>query len=493
MRALAFVLVVCVASSAHAQGRLAGSAKRSRVAVIKPTSFVEEQRASTPLAPNQTAASIKYKPLNLDDAIEIGLSNATLAIKSETNKEITGADLLLAYGNFLPNLQATAAYGYAEGRQFVGTSSGLADAAYREGQYGVSTSVNLFNGLGDLSRLKAADARDEAAKYTIEFAKQQIAIDIAQAYLQSFLSFETARILDDNLKVSRNRLEFLQAQKSVGAVAVVDLYRQEALTASDEFALANARTVAYGQKLMLLQRLRIDPRENYEIIAPTISQKSIASNFPAESDLLETALKERKDLASQRELAEATDKYITFARRTYFPRLDLVASFGGMGREYDRYLLDGIPPTDADIPPSMWDQLGEQTQGSLMLTLNWQIFDRFVTPNAVRRAKALNRNAEVDLDDQTKLVLAQVRQGYSDYRAALAQVRSTEVGVKSSQKAFEAINARYEVGSSNFLDVTITQASLFQTQLQNAQALVNLKLRSQALLFFTGKDPRGQY
>lgn len=431
------------------------------------------------------------KTLSLDQAIDLGVRNATLVLKQQTNREITGADLLAAYGRFLPNLGVSAGFGYSTGKQFVGANAGVADATFRQGSWQVSSAINIFDGFGDQSNLRAASNRDSASALTLERARQQIAIDVTQSFLQVYLDNTIVDIDTQNLRVSQERLKLIRAKRNVGSANDADLYRQESETAQDESALIDARERAHVDLLRLLQKIRIDARENYVIVEPSLNEQ--IARLPSEKDLIEEALRDRKDYEAQKHVTEAASQDVTTAQKSYWPTLDLAATFGGVGRNYSSLSIPEQPTitVPANQEPLL-NQLGTQTVFTVGLNLNWAIFDRFVTTDLTRRAVAEETNSKIDLDDLSKQVIVDVRTGYSDYQTAAAQSQTTSVAETAAQKAFDVISGRYRVGASSYLDLTAAQAQLVQARQQHATALVNLRLRSQALLFYTGRDPRGR-
>ena len=95
--------------------------------------------------------------LTLQESVNLAIRAATSVLQAQNNVTATGATLLQSYGQFLPNLTTQANFAYTGGTQYLatatpttvnGTSSGLGVA--------LKTDLNLFNGLSDLSQLKAS-------------------------------------------------------------------------------------------------------------------------------------------------------------------------------------------------------------------------------------------------------------------------------------------------------------------------------------------------
>jgi outer membrane protein len=421
--------------------------------------------------------------LTLEEAVSAGIDGATSVLKAKNQIEITGADLLQAYGAYLPNLTAQAGYGYSAGKSFSPTSLGLIDARYRTGDYSLSSSLNIFNGFGDQAFFNSARDRKRASSLTLDRVKQLIALDVSQAFWQVELDHELTLISQQNLEVSQNREKLFSAERQVGQLNAADFYRQQAETASDQSSLIQAKNREYLDNLSLIKRLRLDARQTY-LVDPPALELSVKTQLPNEISLADQALGERADY-------QASSSDVTYARHTFLPTLDLVAEFGGEGRVYSRAVVAGQSILTAP-QRNLWGQLGSQTVGSLMLNLNWDIFDRLVTTANVQKAQALESNAEIDLQDTRNQVVLDVRQALTEYKTALDQLEATEAALKAAQKAFDLINGRYRIGASNFLDLATAQATLVQAQANQAQARISLKLSGEAISTAMGRDPLGQ-
>ena len=130
--------------------------------------------------------------------------------------------------------------------------------------------------------------------------------------------------------------------------------------------------------------------------------------------------------------------------------------------------------------------MGNQVTWSITLNLTWNIFDRFLTRYAVAAARTQWENTKVDHVDSQLQAAADVRISHSDYLIAQQQLQTANVGVKAAQEAYDAIVGRYQVGGASFIDVLTSQVTLVQAQFNQAQAVVNLKLREKTLEYSVG-------
>src|ERR1700722_5883382 len=68
-------------------------------------------------------AQDSVKVLLLDDCVKLGLSQSTQILRSEDSLEITGAELIGAYGQFLPDLNFSSNYSYLSGTNLLTTGA----------------------------------------------------------------------------------------------------------------------------------------------------------------------------------------------------------------------------------------------------------------------------------------------------------------------------------------------------------------------------------
>jgi len=191
--------------------------------------------------------------LSLEKSIAFAIEAASAVIKARGESDINGEQLLQSYFQFLPNLTASAAYTKVHGNTyFYAATPTIVDTFNHGATYTIGTAINIFNGLSDMAGLKAALNRREASDLNLKRAKQQIALDVAQKFLQVVLDQQIVRIAKKNLVSSQEREKLLSEQTRVGVRNLADLFRQQAQTSSDESYLVNAENKERTDELQLL-------------------------------------------------------------------------------------------------------------------------------------------------------------------------------------------------------------------------------------------------
>ena len=424
--------------------------------------------------------------LTLDDCIKTGLEKSTEILKSNNAQKLTGVQLMAAYGQFLPDLGFGANYTFNGGKTLYTTSvPTLVDSRQNVLTYQLMSSINLFNGLNDYSALKAATLTKSAAELNTARVKQSIAFDIAQSYLQVILDRRVVEYARQNLKTSTDREAQLTELTNVGRKALSDLYQQQAQVSSDKLFLIQSEQRVKDHKVLLLRKIRITEPDKYEIAETLTDTLPLGADYQNVDNLISKALDQRPDLKSSQLSLKIADWNIKQYKSGYYPKLNLNYGLVSNGGYLDRLYVNGVNDI-ADQTEPLGQALFGQVYGTVGLGLSWKLFDKFVTKTNVDAYKIYRSNAEIDRDDLAVQISADIRQAFNDYVSALQQIETSEKGITAAQQSFEVIQGRYNVGSSNFIDLSNAQAVLLQAEVSRIQALVKLSLQKKVLDYFTG-------
>ncbi|UWX58282.1 TolC family protein [Chlorobaculum sp. MV4-Y] len=432
------------------------------------------------------------KTLSLHECITIALNNASSVKKAENNLHLEGVDLLRSYGNFLPKVTSSASYvprsvsrSYTSYSPLYGGGSDTAiNMTSRSSTVDISltASLNLFNGLSDYAALQAALDRKKAAGFTLQRAKETIAYDVTQHYYQVLLDKELLDIARENLKTSKDLLTLTNHQFNIGLKSITDLYQQQAEASNGNLAVINAENQLRRSKLELVRRLRIDPAE--EIALEPVDTAVIAKLSP-ELDieaLSASSLRQRADLRAQDFERDAARQNVRQAAGARLPRLDL--AFTMSSGAIDSYKTTMLGNTIDYAYPPVSKQLENGIDHAISLNLAWTIFDGFMTRYNVELAKVASRNSQLDYEELKDGIEIDLKQVAGDYRAAFTRIESARESLKASESAAQGITRKYDLGASNFVELSSARAALFNARSTLTQALYNLALQK-ALLDYT--------
>jgi outer membrane protein len=456
-----------------------------RFGLLLPLSFnlLFASAQSGPAAQSGLAA---VKLLSLSDCIGMSLTNSTAILKGNNDVALAGTQVLAAYGQFLPNVQAAGGYNYDLGNNFYGsTGPYLAYQARSAYNYQLTSSLNIFTGYFNYSNFKAAKLNQQMSGLNLDRAKQDIELDITQSYLQVILDRKIVELDSNNLLVSVRREEQLTMQVSVGRTARTDLYQQQAQTSSDQLLLINARSRMLNDRILLLQKLRIDSTDNYDILDMPIDDQADAARYGSIQPLLQEGLNDRVDLRSAELNVQASDWNIKKFRSGYLPVVSVSGGLFNNGAAYNALTVNGVNLMPSSETP-VYTQLYKYTYGMVGVNATWNIFDRYSTKSNVAAARIFADNARIDRDDTRIGIVANIRMAHNDYKNAVQQMETVGKGLIAAREAYDAVDARYKQGATDFITESNSQQVLLQAQQNQIQAQVNMMLQKKAIDFFTG-------
>jgi outer membrane protein len=447
-----------------------------------------------PASAQAVQSSIPTDTLTLEQCIQLAIENSFAVLRAQNTLDLTGTSLVQAYGQFLPDLRVSAGFtpitvnNSLQGQLNPFDSTLFFNLRGSEGKssnYNISSSLNLFNGFSDIASLRRAMKQKDADTYSLTRAKQDIAFNVAQSYLQVLLNEELFRIAKENLKSSQERLRQFQEQTRVGSRAIADLYQQEAQAANDELIVIQRENTFRNSKILLLRQIRADLEKEYAFAVPPSDTMLLNLDVKNSASLVQSALATRADLKAREKSIEAALWSVRAAEGNYLPSLNLSFSYGANAFTQDRLTIDGQERPPAALP-DFSRQLRDQTSYNLSLVLSWNIFDRFSRELQIQQAKINEKNSQLAFEELKLQIIGEVKQAMGDYNAAVLQLASSEKGLISAKQAYETVAKRYEVGSANFVELITQQAALVQAQSNRAQAVFNFTFQKKILEYFLG-------
>ncbi|MEP6947679.1 MAG: TolC family protein, partial [Ginsengibacter sp.] len=208
----------------------------------------------------------------------------------------------------------------------------------------LQSSVNIFNWYSKKNTILANEWSLLAARAATDKLKNDIALTVANSYLQVLLAREQEKIADVQVKQSISQLEIVNKQVNAGALPQLNAVELEAQLASDSANLITATGSVTQAKYVLESYMNIDPGQPFEIEEPP------ADKIPLEpiGDLLPENVYALAlvNLPQQRYNdfnLKAAEKNSLVAKGALYPT---ISAFGGLSTNYGYFRS----PTFEQIP-----------------------------------------------------------------------------------------------------------------------------------------------
>lgn len=409
----------------------------------------------------------------LRQCIDHAIANNINIKRQETNVKSQEVSLNSAKNNRLPSLNASAGQSFNFGRGLT-IDNTYANRNTQSTSFNIGADVPIYTGGQISNNIKARKLDLQAAIVDLQYAKDNISMQVASTYLEALFQ-------KDLLEVSRQQAELSKAQErrinilfQNGKCAETDLAEIQASVANDELSLTQQQNSYTLALLTLSQLLELPSPEGFDIARPEIlNPENTVLTDPnqiyAEASLI------KPQIEAENIRLKSAERNIRIARSGYYPNINLGV---GMGTNY--YKTSGFPAA------SFNDQMRDNLNKSISLSLSIPIFNRFSTRNQIRSAKLQYQNQQLQLDETHKSLYKEIQQAYYNALAAQKQCVSSMQAEKASTMSFNLMEKKYTAGKATATEYQESKNALFKATTNRLQAQYTFLFRQKILDFYRG-------
>lgn len=404
---------------------------------------------------------------NLMDAYRQARQSDPILQQAEAQRRAISENVNQAWAVLLPQINAQGSFSDSHGtstsNQPVNSGNGFqvfatrSSSSTRNFDKSATLDQTIFD-FGKFASVGAARAQRASGDANYEAAEQDLILRTATAYFNVLTAEDELRFAKANEQALAKQLDQAQQRFNVGLSAITDVDAAKAQHDAAAAAVIQAQNVVF------------DDREALSQITgqPVGALKTLTDDLPlnkpqpdAIDAWVDLALRSNPALQSQRDQVNAFNHDVTVARAGHLPTLNAQVSY-----------------TDS---PAWGDQTGTSIPGSahfdsgrhdtvVGLVLQVPIFSGGLTHSRVRQAIAQRDEQSDILEQDRRNVVRNTRSAFNAIEAGISEVEAQKQAVLSAQKALQATQAGFEVGTRTIVDVLISQQNLFQAQSNYSQA-----------------------
>ncbi|MBR1395785.1 MAG: TolC family protein [Prevotella sp.] len=376
----------------------------------------------------------------------------------------------------LPDLSGSVGQNFSFGRGLTADNT-YSNTNTSSTSFSLGTSVPLFTGFQIPNQVKLSQLNLEAATADLEKAKNDIRMQVAQAYVQMLYDMEIADVAYRQVAIDSMQVVRLQALVDNGKASGVELSRQQATLANSRLTATQADNNQRLALLTLTQLLELPTPEGFAVVRPELSGLSGTTGIPSPDAIYADALGIKPEIVAQQLRLRATDHSIKIAQAGYLPSLSLS---GGLGSNYYTTSKFSSDPFGTQLKNNFSQYIG--------LNLSVPIFNRFQTRNNVRNARLEQESQQLALDDTKKTLYKEIQQVYYNALNAEQRERSSSEAVASSNAAFVLMQAKYEIGMANITEFNEAKNVFLKAESDHVQAQYELLYQNALINFYRGRD-----
>lgn len=449
------------------------------------------------------------KKWTLEECVTYAIQNNISIKQSELDSKMALIDKKSAVGRFLPSLNASASHSWNIGLNQDITTGLLQNKTTQFTSAGANVGIDIYRGLQNQNTLRKANLSIVAAKYQLVKMQEDVALNVANAFLQVLFNKENLKVQKEQLRINEKQYVRSEELVKVGSIPRGDLLDVKATLALNNQNVITAENSLLISKLSLSHLLQLKDFENFDVVDDTDVKD--ANNIMAQtpSAIYEKAFEGRTELKIARTNLEIAEKNVAIAKGAFQPTLQGFYSFNSRVAYSDR--VTGVIPnasnptsivgfvegTNQNVlspnftrvlgnPAPFFDQFNTNKGQSFGMQLSVPVFNGFSARNNVERSKVSLERSKIAVEQQNLDLQRNVYTAFADAKGALNAYESSVAALEARQGAYNYATEKYSVGLMNSFDFNQSQTLLTNAQSEVLRTKYDYIFKIKILEFYFG-------
>lgn len=414
------------------------------------------------------------KKWTLQECVSHALEHNISVQQSENSLLTNDQDIIAAKGNFLPALGANGSQRLNLGNVEV-FDGNFVDRTFHSTSLGVNVSQTIFNGFRNTNIYKQSLINKEANEEEFNRIKDNVALNVVNAYLNVLLNKENLIIAQAQYNFSTEQLGIVQSLVDAGTQPEANVFDAEATLANDEQSLTVAQN-SYTLALLSLSQVLQVPFDGFDVEIIDLDTPSELLMYNDVQPILNYAFQNRSEIKVAEKNIVSAELGKEISKSGFYPSLSF--SYG---------LNTGANFSNLSQDNSFFQQINDNKGHSFSLNLNIPIFSRFQNKTNLAKSTIQVENRKLALE-QAKLDLeSNIQRAFTDAKAALKTFSSAQKSVAARQLSFNNAQERYNIGALNAIDLEQNRTQLVNAQSSLVRAKYDFVFKTKVLDFYLGK------
>ncbi len=338
---------------------------------------------------------------------------------------------------------------------------------------GLSLTQPIYTGGKITTGHRLARIGEEAASEKFRMTRMDVLVGADNAYWTYIAVGRKVRMLENYCAQMDTLYRQTETALAAGMATENDLLRIEAKRTELHYQLQKAQNGAELCQMSLCRIIGADFDTQIEAVDTTFSVSEpgrLASEIDARPELLLL----EKQVAAERE-------QIRMARADMLPTVGLGVNY----MYYGNVKLNGMADAGGTMVP--YTQEFRDGMGIAMLSVKIPIFHWGESRKKVRKAQYELRNAELDLQKNTKLLNIEVQQAIRNVQDGYRMVLTAEKGLQQAEENLRVMRNRYTVSMAPLTDLLDAQSQWQQAESNLIEAQAQYRIYETEYLRSTGK------
>ena len=430
------------------------------LSVLSPLSFASAQGAPS--------AGDSLHPISLQEAVSLAQRNLPAAVQARGQIRTAASSVRSSRGAFLPSLSGSMGQTKQSGQRFDPLRGPVTQAA-SPWQYsmGLSSSLEVFDGMRRWNELKSAEADLDAAEANEVTQRFSIALQVKREYANILAARESEAAARAQLEQAQAQLRAAVARVQAGAATMSDSLRSVIQVGNARLALLTAQNSVRVASATLTRLVGTQ----FFVTANPIDTAGLPRLVVDSAMLAQWA--QQGPLVRQSELQLlAASRAERAAKSSYLPTITTSFNYNG-NRQDTAYKV-----TVSDFAYGR----------TFRVSLNFPLFNNFNREDQVVRAAVAEDNARALLRDSRLLAQQNLIAQFGALRTAEERIDIQQASVLAAQEDLRVQQQRYALSASTLLDLLTSQSQLNQARAALIQARQDYRIARAQIEAIIGRD-----
>ncbi len=423
------------------------------------------------------------KQWTLEECVKYAIDN-NISIKNiELDTKTAGIGKKDAVGNFIPSVNSNANHSWNIGLNQDPTTGILRNQTTQFSTMGATVGFDIYKGMQNQNTLRRANLSIVAAKYQLTKIQEDVALNVANAFLQVLFNKENLKVQQEQKANNEKQLARSEELVKAGSVPRGDLLDIKATVASDNQRVINAENALLISKLSLAQLLQLKEFYDFDIADDTSAKDE--NNILAQTPLViyDKAKEQRTELKIAKTNLEIAEKNVSIAKGAFQPTLQGFYNINTRISYADQFDFQTGTSRPAD---SFGDQFLNNKGQTFGAQLQIPVFNGFSARNNVERSKVNLEKSKIAVEQEELALQRNVYTAFTDAKGGLNAYESAITAAEAREEAFKYAKERYAVGMMNSFDFNQSQTLFSAAQSEVIRTKYDYIFKIKILEFYFG-------
>lgn len=405
----------------------------------------------------------------IEEAIQLGIKNNYNILVANNNATIAANDNSLGNAGMLPIVDINASTNFANNatKQEFNTGAAVDKAGVKSNSInsGVYLTWTLFNGLKMFATHQQLSMLESMGKLSSKIQIENTVESIVVAYYNAVKQKQLIKGLNENIKISEERLTIAQKKFEIGSGSKLDVLQAKTDKNAQTSMLYRQKTVLDELKANLNQLMARPAETEFEV------GDSIPVSFQLKYDELKgNYQKTNLNLIFAQENISYYKQQLKATKADLFPVVNLNANYLFSRAENQAGLI----------------LLNRNLGFNYGLTASWRIFNGFTLNNRIKNSQLQVENASLNYTNSQTQIEQQLLIAFKRFQDDQKILELEEDNLKLVRESVNIALERFRIGSSNTLELQTIQQTFEDALIRLEEARYNAKVSETTLMKLNG-------